>query len=225
MLIWGGTKFELAENQSPYLDTGGRYDPVTDSWEPTSTSGAPSRRSSAKSVWTGDSLFVWGGLGWYYSLSTGGLYHLVVPKTFYQDSDGDGFGNSGATTLACSVPADFVANATDCSDADGSVWSTPTEALDLRWTDPATLVWSPPASPGADQIRYDVLRSPTPSNFNAAAVCAATDTPNATLTEPSVPSLQQTLYYLARAENNCPAGSGPLGSGTNGAARSGLACP
>ena len=65
----------------------------------------------------------------------------------------------------------------------------------------------------------------SPSDFTAAAVCAATDTSDATLTDPSVPSLQQTLYYLARAENNCPAGSGPLGSGTNGVPRSGLNCP
>ncbi len=42
--------------------------------------------------------------------------------TFYADVDGDGFGNAfGATVLACSAPAGYAANATDCNDNDASV--------------------------------------------------------------------------------------------------------
>ena len=40
---------------------------------------------------------------------------------FYQDSDGDGFGNPAATTLACAVPAGYSANKLDCDDANASV--------------------------------------------------------------------------------------------------------
>lgn len=55
MIVWGGNA------NGSLLDTGGRYDPVTDSWRGISTRGAPSARSSAAAVWTGRHLVVWGG--------------------------------------------------------------------------------------------------------------------------------------------------------------------
>ena len=39
-----------------------------------------------------------------------------VKLTFYADGDGDGFGKATQTTQACSVPAGYVTNATDCDD-------------------------------------------------------------------------------------------------------------
>ena len=48
MIVWGGgTEFPNVFN------TGGRYDPATDSWRPTSTLNAPSARSGHTAVWTG----------------------------------------------------------------------------------------------------------------------------------------------------------------------------
>lgn len=44
-----------------------------------------------------------------------------VQTTFYADADGDGYGDAGNTTLACSVPAGYVTDATDCNDADAGV--------------------------------------------------------------------------------------------------------
>ena len=44
-----------------------------------------------------------------------------VQTTFYADADGDGYGDAASTTLACSVPAGFVADATDCNDANASI--------------------------------------------------------------------------------------------------------
>ncbi|MFN7142901.1 MAG: MopE-related protein [Myxococcota bacterium] len=41
--------------------------------------------------------------------------------TFYADTDADGFGDAGATTIACAAPDGFVADATDCDDADAGV--------------------------------------------------------------------------------------------------------
>ncbi|MBK7876946.1 MAG: putative metal-binding motif-containing protein [Planctomycetes bacterium] len=47
--------------------------------------------------------------------------HEGVQSTFHRDADGDGFGDPSLTTLACSAPSGFVADATDCDDANGAV--------------------------------------------------------------------------------------------------------
>jgi N-acetylneuraminic acid mutarotase len=71
MIVWGGLN-------SGMLDTGGRYNPTTDTWTPTSTTGAPSRRGRHTVVWTGNEMIVWGGWDPYYPglgyLNTGGRY-------------------------------------------------------------------------------------------------------------------------------------------------------
>jgi hypothetical protein len=48
MVVWGGT------NGSEFFNTGGRYDPVTDTWTPTAAEGAPSGRQVFTAVWTGN---------------------------------------------------------------------------------------------------------------------------------------------------------------------------
>ena len=75
MVVWGGTQYFAGS----HLNTGGRYNPATDTWRPTSTAGAPEARIYNSAVWTGDELIVWG--GWVYSnegsrfLDTGGRYN------------------------------------------------------------------------------------------------------------------------------------------------------
>ncbi|GAF97974.1 unnamed protein product, partial [marine sediment metagenome] len=44
-----------------------------------------------------------------------------VTITFYRDVDGDGYGDAGDTVEACSVPAGYVGNDTDCDDGDPDV--------------------------------------------------------------------------------------------------------
>ena len=56
MIVWGGV------NGGNFLfNTGGRYNPSTDSWRATSITNAPSARYLHTAVWTGSEMIVWGG--------------------------------------------------------------------------------------------------------------------------------------------------------------------
>ena len=88
MVVWGGNEVALL----PPTDTGGRYDPATDSWGPTNDLGTPSPRAFHTAVWTGDQMLVWGGITNYYNgayLNTGG--RLTPGPSARVDTDGDGY--------------------------------------------------------------------------------------------------------------------------------------
>ncbi|PYK25778.1 MAG: galactose oxidase, partial [Verrucomicrobia bacterium] len=71
MIVWGG----YDGNPGQYLNTGGRYDPSSDSWTATSTTNAPEARYYHTAVWTGSRMVVWGGFGNVIGYSnTGGQY-------------------------------------------------------------------------------------------------------------------------------------------------------
>ncbi|PYL50695.1 MAG: hypothetical protein DMF33_12135, partial [Verrucomicrobia bacterium] len=55
MIVWAG--FEIESDS--YVNTGGRYNPSTDSWTATSTAGAPAGRGRHTVVWTGSQMIVW----------------------------------------------------------------------------------------------------------------------------------------------------------------------
>ncbi len=62
LIVWGGVTFDYFENIEESLNTGGRYNPVTDAWMPTSLdANVPSVRSGHTAVWTGSEMIVWGG--------------------------------------------------------------------------------------------------------------------------------------------------------------------
>ena len=71
MIVWGGFNFS-----PPYrLNSGGRYDPSTDSWISTSLNNAPSPRDYHSAVWTGTEMIVWGGE---VETNTGGRYNPIT---------------------------------------------------------------------------------------------------------------------------------------------------
>lgn len=78
MLIWGGTE---SSNESinattfNYTNTGGRYNPATNSWSTISTVNAPAARTQAGAVWTGSLMVVFGGNSGNTILSSGGRYN------------------------------------------------------------------------------------------------------------------------------------------------------
>ena len=66
MIVWGGVG-----------NDGGIYDPMTDTWQPTSLTNVPQPRFVHTAVWTGIRMIVWGGIlvgGGGYPIKTGGIY-------------------------------------------------------------------------------------------------------------------------------------------------------
>jgi N-acetylneuraminic acid mutarotase len=71
MIVWGG-------QAGPFtlFNTGGKYNPSTDSWTTTNSINAPDARTSHTAVWTGSEMIVWGGAdGFGGVLNTGGRYN------------------------------------------------------------------------------------------------------------------------------------------------------
>jgi N-acetylneuraminic acid mutarotase len=88
MIVWGGYGYDFGG----YLNTGGRYDPTTDSWTATSTTNAPSAREGQTAVWTGGEMIVWGGYG-------GGTNELNTGARYSPDT------NSWNSTTVSNAPA------------------------------------------------------------------------------------------------------------------------
>ena len=57
MIVWGGWE---AEDPNA-TNSGGRYNPVSNSWSSVSVSGAPEARYWHSAVWTGSEMIIWGG--------------------------------------------------------------------------------------------------------------------------------------------------------------------
>jgi len=72
MIVWGGVEQSVVG-----LDTGGKYNPSTDSWTPTPTN-APTGRFDYTAVWTGSEMIVWGGIHTNLGMNTGGRYNPSI---------------------------------------------------------------------------------------------------------------------------------------------------
>jgi N-acetylneuraminic acid mutarotase len=70
MIVWGGDTYDGSSAET--VTTGGRYNPASNTWTPTFTTGAPSARTRHEAIWTGNVMMVWGG---YNSIATGSRYN------------------------------------------------------------------------------------------------------------------------------------------------------
>jgi N-acetylneuraminic acid mutarotase len=73
MIIWGGS--DCSANFLCVTNTGGRYNPSTDSWTVTSDTNVPAERTAHTAVWTGNEMIVWGGFNGFTEVNTGGRYN------------------------------------------------------------------------------------------------------------------------------------------------------
>lgn len=75
MIVWGGM------NSFPYtkfVNTGARYNPLTDTWTSMTVTNAPSGRRLHMALWTGTEMLIWGGdNGTGQTLNSGGRYHFI----------------------------------------------------------------------------------------------------------------------------------------------------
>ncbi|MBN2497444.1 MAG: hypothetical protein JXR96_22825 [Deltaproteobacteria bacterium] len=70
MIVWGGD----VEGEEGYTNTGGIFDPSTNTWDRVSSDNAPTPRAYSSAIWTGSETLIWGGIGFLDSESTGGIY-------------------------------------------------------------------------------------------------------------------------------------------------------
>jgi N-acetylneuraminic acid mutarotase len=74
MIIWGGYHFNSV---SSLLNSGARYNPVTDTWTTTSVTNVPDAREFHTAVWTGSEMMIWGGDNIFDKFNTGGRYNPI----------------------------------------------------------------------------------------------------------------------------------------------------
>ncbi len=149
MIVWGGGD---GSNIPNIFNTGGRYDPGTDTWTATSMGeNVPTPRAYHTATWTGTEMIVWGGLGAYYAkVNTGGRYKpsantwqgtstgasVPAPRAYHTavwtgtemivwgGDGGQGWWNTGGRYCACAVPVPW------WRDDDGDGYGDPHAAIE-----------------------------------------------------------------------------------------------
>jgi N-acetylneuraminic acid mutarotase len=136
MIVWGGT--------GTGVNSGGKYNPSTDTWQPTSTgTGCPSGRLIHSAVWTGEKMIVWGGSPW---TDTGGIYEPVVDTW-------------EATSTGTSVPVARADHVAIWTGNEMIVWGGETGSGGVATDtgghyDPITDTWTSTATLNAPSARY-----------------------------------------------------------------------
>ena len=140
MILWGGYNGTLNLD----TNTGGRYNPATNSWTATTTTGAPELRDSHTAVWTGTRMVIWGGGNEVFEAkNTGGRYD---PAT-----------NTWQATTTTSAAAARLLHTAVWSGSRMIVWGgwngRNTDLATGSRYDPTTDAWSATATSGAPTAR------------------------------------------------------------------------
>ena len=123
--------------------TGGRYDPVADTWQATSLVGAPAARGSHTAVWTGSEMIVWGGEDLSSHVDSGGRY--------------DPASDSWSALSTVNAPAARIDHTAVWTGGEMVVWGGTVGGVGRSNTggryDPATDSWQATAFSGAPEAR------------------------------------------------------------------------
>ena len=92
MIVWGGSNNGGGSN----LNSGGHYNPNSDSWIPTAIDNAPTGRYGHVAVWTGKEMIIWGGHDSLSFLNDGAIYRCAS-NTYC----GNGLCDDGETVKSC----------------------------------------------------------------------------------------------------------------------------
>ncbi|MFZ3377605.1 MAG: dockerin type I domain-containing protein [Chthoniobacterales bacterium] len=95
MIVWGGS----CGLHCGSGNTGGRYNPSTDSWTATTTNNAPTGRVYHTAVWTGSDMIAWGGFDGNFDLNTGGRYNPSTDSWTATTTSNAPTGRSGHTAV------------------------------------------------------------------------------------------------------------------------------
>jgi N-acetylneuraminic acid mutarotase len=139
MIIWGGANY----NAPPYyFNTGGIYDPSANTWSATSTTGAPTSRSSQTAIWTGTKMIIWGGANSTGYSNTGGIYD---PST-----------NTWTATSTTNAPVGRIEHIAIWTGSKMIVWGGygPGQFNTGGVYDPSTNTWTATSMINAPQRRY-----------------------------------------------------------------------
>jgi len=150
MIVWGGCGAQLDEHNCQ-TDTGGRYNPATETWTPTSTVNTPGSRMDHTAVWTGSEMIIWGGCSFFNNVcrvspvgSTGGRYN---PAT-----------DTWQATSTVNAPGGRTHHTAVWTNSEMIVWGGADDSSSLSTGgryNPVTDTWQPTASISSGFARYD----------------------------------------------------------------------
>jgi N-acetylneuraminic acid mutarotase len=194
MVVWGGYFYDGTDH---FLNTGGRYNPSTDTWTATSTTNAPSGRKFHTAVWTGNEMTVWG--GYYYDaidhwLNTGGRYNPVTDSWVATSTANAPIGRSGHTAVWTGSEMIVWGGS-----ASGPQLLSPSESSSAQLAPEVTPTPTPTATPTASAIdtggRYD-------PGTNSWTATSTTDAPTARLSHTAVWTDSEMIVWGGRDFSN-----------------------
>jgi hypothetical protein len=153
MLVWGGSAGLNCQNPSNDVQSGAVYDPVSDTWAPMSSLGAPSKRRDPGAVWTGDRMIVWGGISRTYFEPT----QTCNTQYFGDGAIYDPATDTWSPVATAGAPPALNQTVAVWTGSEMIVWGAaafgPLTATGGRY-DPIANSWAPVASTGAPTPRY-----------------------------------------------------------------------
>ncbi len=215
MIVWGGA---IESDPAVVVQTGDRYDPITDEWREIPTAGAPSAREGFPWVWTGTRLVVWGGEGGSGMLNTGGLFDPRQSIWSATPIDGNTPSPRGASHTAVWTGTEMLIwggaddNWTALDDGGRlSLFTEPGEVASLRFLGyKETLQWDGQVASFGLDATFDLLRGDLrtlPVGGPSEACLLGPGHSAGSAADPENPTANHGWYYVARARNDCVIGA------------------